>query len=104
MPRLIYATGMPAEILGIEGKQGRPRVNRSGGLPQLGNFPLPFRRLAYRLRRRGSRASRRESPKRLKAKTARLMARPGKMAIQGAVSANSTAAPRSINPHAAVGS
>src|SRR5262249_42494144 len=37
-------------------------------------------------RRRGSSASRRESPNRLKANTARLMASPGKMAIQGAVS------------------
>src|SRR5262249_11098941 len=98
----IYATGMPPEIAGIGEKEGRVRVTRSGGLPQLGKFPpLPG---AYRLRKRGSRASRRESPKRLKAKTARLMARPGKMAIQGAVSANSTAAPRSINPQAAVGS
>ncbi|MNC97424.1 hypothetical protein D3C83_150740 [compost metagenome] len=40
----------------------------------------------------------------MKPKTAMLMARPGKMAIHGAVSANSTAAPRSIRPHAAVGS
>ena len=32
----------------------------------------------------GSSASRSESPKRLKAKTARLMARPGNTAIQGA--------------------
>src|SRR4029450_641620 len=52
----------------------------------------------------GSRASRRESPKRLKANTARLMARPGNSPIHGACSANSTAAPRSISPQAAVGS
>src|SRR3990172_13298954 len=45
----------------------------------------------YWVRRRGSRASRSESPKRLNAKTARLMARPGKIAIHGADSANSTA-------------
>src|SRR5688572_3691865 len=49
----------------------------------------------------GSSASRSESPKRLKAKTERLIATPGKMAIHGAVSANSTAAPRSMRPHAA---
>src|SRR3990167_7868009 len=56
------------------------------------------------VRSRGSRASRSESPNRLKANTARLIASPGKIAIQGAASANSTAAPRSISPHAAVGS
>src|SRR5262245_26145156 len=60
--------------------------------------------LAYWVLSRGSRASRSESPKRLNANTARLMARPGKIAIQGAASANWTAAPRSISPHAAVGS
>src|SRR4030095_5211830 len=54
--------------------------------------------------RRGSSASRSESPNRLKANTERLMASPGKIAIHGAVSANSTAAPRSISPQAAVGS
>src|SRR5262245_50425754 len=52
----------------------------------------------------GSRASRSESPKTLKANTARLIAKPGKNAIQGARSANSTAAPRSIKPQAAAGS
>src|SRR5262245_31502559 len=52
----------------------------------------------------GSRASRRESPKRLNANTARLMARPGNSPIHGACSANSTAAPLSIRPQAAVGS
>src|SRR5205823_1431900 len=59
---------------------------------------------AHRVRSLGSSASRSESPKRLKAKTARLMASPGKMAIQGADSAKSTAAPRNMSPHAAVGS
>src|SRR5918999_866560 len=52
---------------------------------------------SYCVRRRGSSASRSESPKRLKPKTARLMARPGKIAIHGALSANCTAAPRSID-------
>src|SRR5262245_11105600 len=55
-------------------------------------------------RRRGSRASRNESPNRLNANTARLIASPGKIAIHGADSANCTAAPRSISPHAGVGS
>src|SRR5215468_3663729 len=53
---------------------------------------------AQSVRSFGSSASRSESPKRLKAKTARLMARPGKTAIQGADSAKSTAAPRSMRP------
>src|SRR3989338_3112196 len=56
------------------------------------------------VRSRGSRASRSESPNRLKANTARLIASPGKIAIQGAASANSTAAPLSMSPHDAVGS
>src|SRR5215831_9029705 len=55
-------------------------------------------------RNRGSSASRNESPNRLKANTARLIANPGKIAIHGADSANCTAAPRSISPHAGVGS
>src|SRR5262249_2100589 len=59
---------------------------------------------AHRVCSRGSSASLRESPKRLKAKTARLMASPGKTAIHGAVSAKSTAAPLSIRPQAGVGS
>src|SRR3970040_1819566 len=59
---------------------------------------------AQPVRSLGSSASRRESPKRLNPKTAALIARPGKMAIQGARSANSTAAPRSMRPQAGVGS
>src|SRR3990172_5609582 len=59
---------------------------------------------AQPVRSLGSSASRRESPKRLNPKTAALIARPGKMAIQGALSANSTAAPRSLSPHAPVAS
>src|SRR3972149_4921998 len=55
---------------------------------------------AQPVRSLGSSASRRESPKRLKPKTEALIARPGKMAIQGARSANSTAAPRSMRPQA----
>src|SRR5580704_7271556 len=61
-------------------------------------------RTAYSVRSLGSSASRRESPKRLNAKTARLIASPGNSAIQGAASAKSTAAPRSIRPQAGVGS
>ena len=38
----------------------------------------PFTRFAYRPRRRGSRASRRPSPKKLSAITTLMMARPGK--------------------------
>src|SRR5690242_13384931 len=53
---------------------------------------LGSRDAAHCVRRRGSSASRSESPNRLNAKTERLMAMPGKMAIHGAVSANSTAA------------
>src|SRR3970040_2000260 len=59
---------------------------------------------AQPVRSLGSSASRRESPKRLKPKTLALIASPGKMDIQGARSANSTAAPRSMRPHAGVGS
>src|SRR5207245_8709357 len=51
---------------------------------------LDSRDAAHCVRSRGSSASRSESPKRLNANTERLIARPGKMAIQGAVSANST--------------
>src|SRR3970040_681630 len=58
----------------------------------------------YETRNFGSSASRSESPKRLKAKTPKLIARPGKMAIHGALSANSTAAPLRIKPQAGVGS
>ncbi len=52
----------------------------------------------------GSRASRIESPKRLKPNTARLMAMPGKTATHGARSAYDSALPESINPHDGVGS
>src|SRR5262249_59401989 len=52
----------------------------------------------------GSRASRRASPNRLKPKTVSAIARPGKMAIHGAVEAYSSAPPCNIRPHAAVGS
>ena len=55
-------------------------------------------------RNRGSRVSRTASPKRLKAKTDTVIARPGKMAIQGALSAYSSAPPWSISPQAGVGS
>src|SRR5207253_2420809 len=62
------------------------------------------RRPSHWALRRGSSASRNESPNRLNAKTARLIASPGKIAIHGAASANCTAAPRSMSPHAGVGS
>src|SRR3989441_1412428 len=62
------------------------------------------RRPSHWALRRGSSASRNESPNRLNAKTAKLIASPGKIAIHGAASANCTAAPRSISPHAGVGS
>src|SRR5436309_12673106 len=52
----------------------------------------------------GSSASRRESPKRLKPNTPRLIAMPGKSAIQGAFSAYDGAEPESISPHDGVGS
>ena len=61
-------------------------------------------RINYRALRRGSKRSRNASPKRLNPNTARVMARPGKMGTQGALSANSSAPPCSINPQAAVGS
>jgi isocitrate lyase len=52
----------------------------------------------------GSRTSRNESPRRLNAKTEALMATPGKMANQGALSAYSSAPPWSMSPQAGVGS
>src|SRR5712692_12065345 len=58
----------------------------------------------HAVRRRGSSASRSESPNRLKPKTARLMAIPGAMASHGARSRNCIPAPRSIKPHEGVGS
>ena len=59
---------------------------------------------AYRSRSLGSRASRKASPKRLKPKTVRAIARPGKIAIHGAVEAYSSAPPCSIRPQAGTGS
>ena len=47
----------------------------------------------------GSQASRRMSPKRLKASTARLMASPGKVASQGACSMNARPVLLSMSPH-----
>src|SRR3990172_1721940 len=67
-----------------------------------GEGRLPDRK-AQPVRSLGSSAYRRESPKRLNPKTPALIARPGKMAIQGARSANSTAAPRSLRPQAEIG-
>ncbi len=55
-------------------------------------------------RSRGSSTSRSASPKRLKPNTESVIARPGNMATQGALSANSSAPPCSISPHAGVGS
>src|SRR5258708_29401332 len=52
----------------------------------------------------GSSQSRKESPKRLKANTARLMARPGKKIIHGASLKKSVALPESMSPQAGVGS
>jgi hypothetical protein len=52
----------------------------------------------------GSSSSRTASPNRLKPNTARLMAIPGKTAIQGALSAYSSAPPWSMSPQAGVGS
>src|SRR5262245_60961649 len=57
-----------------------------------------------RWRNFGSRASRIESPNRLKPNTARLMAMPGKTATHGAFSAYDSALPESISPHDGVGS
>src|SRR5881397_3937690 len=57
-----------------------------------------------RCRSLGSKASRSESPKRLNPNTARLIARPGKIASHGAFSAYESALPESINPHDGVGS
>ena len=57
-----------------------------------------------RSRSLGSRASRSASPNRLKPKTVSAIARPGKIAIHGAVEAYSSAPPCNIRPHAAVGS
>src|SRR6202008_406485 len=56
------------------------------------------------VRRRGSSASRSESPNRLKPNTAMLMARPGAIASHGARSRNCIPAPRSMSPHDGVGS
>src|SRR5438094_1193343 len=56
------------------------------------------------VRRRGSSASRSESPNRLKPNTARLIATPGAIASHGACSRNCMPAPRSMSPHAGVGS
>src|SRR6185503_9881 len=58
----------------------------------------------YPVRKRGSSASRSESPNRLKPNTAMLIATPGAMASHGACSRNCMPAPRSINPHDGVGS
>src|SRR5947207_73328 len=81
----------------------RPPILVSEGARRVKNIAARTRH-AHWVRRRGSSASRSESPKRLNANTARLIAKPGKIAIHGAVSANCTAAPRSIRPQAAVGS
>src|SRR6059036_174441 len=59
---------------------------------------------AHPRRNFGSRASRSESPKRLKPNTARLMARPGNTAIHGAFSEYDGAEPESISPQDGVGS
>ena len=63
-------------------------------------MPLAYQVAGHQLRWRsfGSRASRRESPKRLKPNTARLIATPGKMASHGAFSAYIGAPPESISP------
>src|SRR2546428_11238466 len=58
----------------------------------------------HAVRRRGSSASRSESPKRLKPNTAIEMAMPGAIASQGARSRNCMPAPRSMSPHEGVGS
>ncbi len=52
----------------------------------------------------GSRTSRTASPNRLKPNTASVIATPGQIGTQGALSANSSAPPCSIRPQAAVGS
>src|SRR5208282_6192091 len=73
-------------------------------VPGMGdNQPMPDFG-GQRSRNLGSRASRRASPKRLKPNTVNAIARPGKIAIQGAVEAYSSAPPCSISPHAGVGS
>src|SRR5206468_1910200 len=64
----------------------------------------PTERGHYAVRRRGSSASRSESPNRLKPNTAMLIATPGAMASHGACSRNCMPAPRSISPHDGVGS
>ena len=61
-------------------------------------------RRVYCERSLGSSTSRSASPNRLKPNTAIVIARPGNTAIQGALSAYSSAPPCSIRPHAGVGS
>src|SRR3954463_3713979 len=56
------------------------------------------------VRRRGSSASRSESPKRLNPNTAMLIAMPGAIASHGARSRNCMPAPRSMRPQDGVGS
>lgn len=58
----------------------------------------------YRSRSFGSSTSRSASPKRLMPNTVSMIARPGKIAIHGAVDAYSSAPPCSIKPQAATGS
>ena len=65
---------------------------------------LQARTGGYCARSLGSRASRRASPNRLKPNTARLIASPGKIGIQGALSAYSSAPLLSIRPQAGIGS
>src|SRR5207247_1554636 len=74
------------EALGGRGAQG-----------EVGRAPQPLRRSL------GSQASRSVSPKRLKPKTDRLMARPGKMASHGACSMKARPVLDSIKPHDGVG-
>src|SRR5436309_12541411 len=75
-----------------------PEIRLYGMVPPLsGSAPYPFRRSF------GSHASRSVSPKRLKPKTARLLARPGKIASHGACSMKARPVLDSIKPHDGVG-
>ncbi len=92
--RLLMATAMGG-IIGYE--RDRPHSVRHAAFSQAsrslnsrgqsGSGRTPPKRGSYAVLSLGSSTSRSASPSMLKPKTARLMAIPGKMAIQGAVSA-----------------
>ena len=81
-------------VTGTSGVLGRSIEEHRDIMGQIhGKMALAHGGGGYCWRSLGSRRSRRASPKRLKPKTARLIAMPGKMGTQGALSAYSWAPP-----------